>query len=323
MSYLITQSGIWTGRTEMNHSGSESKYCHEIIEIVDLENISSGRNTCVFLGFKSDEGVRRNQGRTGAKNGPDAIRSSFGRFAVHYDITACRIIDAGNIIVDGEDLETAQVEFGDAIFALLKTSAFPMILGGGHETAFGHYLGIRKFIGDKKLGIINIDAHFDLRSYEKGAHSGSPFRQILDDCQNRGLSFHYLPIGINPAGNQQLLFNVLKDAGQTCILESELNFGDFGELEQRIQSFCEESDFIYLSLDLDVLSSAFAPGVSAPAAFGLDPNMVRQIIKEVFETGKVISMDVVELNPEFDVDGRTAKLAASFIYETITQCIFR
>ena len=57
----------------------------------------------------------------------------------------------------------------------------PIIFGGGHETAYGHYLGVRKYIGeDASLGIINIDAHFDLRPYDEQPSSGTMFKQILE-----------------------------------------------------------------------------------------------------------------------------------------------
>lgn len=322
MSYQRTAEEVWTGRSSAGQ-GLRALYLHEIIEVVNLEDLKTDlKQSIVFLGFMSDEGVRRNLGRTGAKNGPNAIRSALGKFAVHFDIDRNRLVDVGNIFLEGTELESAQEELGEAVCSILNTSAFPIILGGGHETAFGHYLGLRSYIGTKKLGIINIDAHFDLRSYEKGPHSGSPFRQVLDDCIRNQYDFHYLPLGINPAGNQGILFDVLSDAGQQCVLERDVQFDGLERVASTIQEFIAKVDSVYLSIDLDVLSAAYAPGVSAPAAFGLDPHQVRRLIGEVFKSEKVISMDVVELNPEYD-DSRTAKLAASFIYEIIHQFIFK
>ena len=80
----------------------------------------------------------------------------------------------------------------------------PIILGGGHETAYGHYLGVRNYIGkEAKLGIINIDAHFDLRPYNEQPSSGTMFRQILEQDENSS----YLVLGIQRYGNTQALFD--------------------------------------------------------------------------------------------------------------------
>ena len=79
----------------------------------------------------------------------------------------------------------------------------------------------------------------------------------------------------------------------------------------------DENDLIYLSLSLDVFSAAFAPGVSAIQPLGLDPWDVIPLIRQIAASGKVVSYDVVEHVPRYDIDHRTAKLAATLIYEII------
>jgi formiminoglutamase len=75
-----------------------------------------------------------------------------------------------------------------------------------------------------------------------------------------------------------------------------------------------------ISLVMDCFPSAYAPGVSAAAPDGMLPHEVQSLFKTIFESGKVISMDIVETNPEFD-DGRTAKLAATMIYDVVTNLL--
>jgi len=318
MSYQKSQPDIWTGRVDPS-GAVNTYYWHQVVQCKSLDEISPAKdNSVVFLGYQSDEGVRRNQGRVGAKDGPDAMRSAMSKFALHFDSEKYSLIDAGNVFTDGNNLESSQMKLAETVRELLSKGHFTILLGGGHEIAYGHYRGIRKYLGKgANIGIINLDAHFDLRPYPDGPHSGSPFRQVLDDCEQEGESFHYLPIGINPAGNQQVLFDVHKAAGQPLVLEREIDPLDLSPVTNQINAFATQVDHIYLTLDLDAISSAYAPAVSAPAAFGLSPDVVRQLIKAVFNTGKVISFDIAELNPEYD-DGRTAKLAASFIYEVVT-----
>jgi formiminoglutamase len=80
----------------------------------------------------------------------------------------------------------------------------------------------------------------------------------------------------------------------------------------------EKSDNVYLSLCLDVFAAAIAPGVSAPQALGLTPWQIIPALRQLAVSNKVISLDVVELAPNFDLDQRTAKLAALLICDFLT-----
>ena len=119
-----------------------------------------------LLGYACDEGVRRNQGRIGAAEGPDVIKSSFAKMPNHLGSNV-RLHDVGSIICDEGDMEAAQNQLTEAVNLLLERKQFPIVLGGGHDMAYGHYNGIKKYLNAKKegqtIGIINFDAHFDLR----------------------------------------------------------------------------------------------------------------------------------------------------------------
>ncbi len=95
----------------------------------------------VLLGFASDEGVRRNKGRTGAATAPAAIRRALGPLAFHLDRA---VADAGDVVVSGGDLEAGQARAGQAVTALLDAGNLTVVLGGGHETAYASYLGVAR-----------------------------------------------------------------------------------------------------------------------------------------------------------------------------------
>ena len=101
------------------------------------------------------------------------------------------LYDAGDIICDGDNLENAQIALAHMVASLLRSQYFPIVLGGGHETAWGHYLGIHEALGPSKLAIVNFDAHFDLREQARGS-SGTTFKQIAD----HHAAFDYTVIGI-------------------------------------------------------------------------------------------------------------------------------
>ncbi len=317
MSYVTTTREKWFGR--IDPAGSEDTfYWHQVVQFQSVDTLPDSHqpNQIVFLGYQSDEGVKRNSGRVGAAKGPEALRAALSKMALHFEPNHYQLIDVGDVVTDGSDLEQSQLELAEKVEKLLRKGYLPIVLGGGHEISYGHGTGIRQWIGsEKKLGIINLDAHFDLRPYPAGPHSGSPFRQLMDDCYSEGTTFHYLPIGINPAGNQKVLFEVHRAAGQQYVSQKDLEYGIDNCLSE-INQFSEEVDHLYLTLDLDVLPASAAPGVSAPAAFGVDPVIIRRLVDHIFSTGKVVSFDVAELNPLYD-DGRTAKLAASIIYDIV------
>ena len=141
-----------------------------------------------------------------AAEGPNAIRTVLAKLPVQRQQIIC--YDAGNISCTDGDLEHAQKALAEAVHILLKHNITPIVLGGGHELAWGHYQGIAKKFPNEELGIINFDAHFDMRPLlpdDKGS-SGTPFLQIAHAHEKARRSFDYNCIGIQRAGNIPLLF---------------------------------------------------------------------------------------------------------------------
>ncbi|MEK3934901.1 formimidoylglutamase [Sporosarcina sp. FSL W7-1349] len=304
---------IWSGRTDHFINRSSFRY-HQIIELGDLPQKAVSSSTCALIGFECEEGVRRNKGRLGAAAAPDALRGELAKLPWRMDKEK-RVIDLGNLQCQGNQLEEAQRDLGDVVAEVLSTGSVPIILGGGHETAYGHYLGVRKFIGNTAtLGIINIDAHFDMRSYDEQPSSGTMFRQILEQDPNSD----YFVLGIQRFGNTQELFDKADELGATYVYEEELTGHSMEESVQAIEAFMAKHDYIMLTLCTDVLNAAFAPGVSAPSPFGLDPSIVRTIIRTVTSKENALSFDISEVNPSVDENGRTVKLGAYLANEAIT-----
>ena len=123
-----------------NRQNSRTHWRHHIRKInLDNDERKFSKGSAAILGFACDEGVIRNNGRSGAKAGPEEIRNALSKLAWHQRND---ILDAGDITCISSDLETAQRDFGNRICQLLKAGYFPIGIGGGHEIAFGHYLGI-------------------------------------------------------------------------------------------------------------------------------------------------------------------------------------
>ncbi|MGG4439290.1 formimidoylglutamase [Brevibacillus fortis] len=304
---------LWTGRTDHTERRSSFRY-HQIVEITDLDTLLAAKDrTVAIIGFECEEGVRRNQGRLGAAIAPNAIRQALASLPWKVE-EGKRIVDVGNVTCQNEELEAAQEVLGNAVSTIFSKSMTPIILGGGHETLYGHYVGVRNHIGkEASLGIINIDAHFDLRSYEVQPSSGTMFRQILEHDKKSS----YLVLGIQRFGNTQELFDKADELSVRYVYEEEMTDARMDEITLSVSEFIEKHDHVMLTLCTDVLNAAFAPGVSAPSPFGLTPMVVRTLIRTVTAHKKTLSFDICEVNPVLDENGRTVKLGAYLTNEAI------
>ncbi len=297
---------VWTGRDD--GPGAEHRRWHGTVRPLD----GADRAGTVIVGFASDEGVRRNGGRTGAAEGPTALRLALAPLALHRDEA---LYDAGDVRVDDGDLETAQRALGAVVAGAMRAGHLPVVLGGGHEVAYASYLGLDEGLGSDRtrtLGVLNIDAHFDLRE-EPRPTSGTPFLQISEAERARGRAFRYAVVGINEAANTPVLFDRADRLGVEYLTDDQCTATHLERVLAFVRSFLDTVDDVHLTLDLDALPAWVAPGVSAPAPLGVPTEVVQAVVEEVAASGRLALFDVAELNPSLDVDGRTARVAARMV----------
>jgi formiminoglutamase len=300
---------LWQGRID-NADGELGQRWHQIVQAYDETTPSAP--AIALLGFACDAGVARNHGRIGARQGPTALRQALSNLPAQVD--QC-IVDAGNIECDADALEVAQQRYAQRITHLLEQNLFPIGLGGGHEIAYGTFQGLANHLSAKaqpKVGIINLDAHFDLRADEK-ASSGTPFRQIAQDCAKRGWDFNYCCLGVSEFSNTQALFKRASDLNVTWRRDEDMSIRHIDETLAILNTFINRVDTLYLTLCLDVLPAAIVPGVSAPAAHGVPIEVIETLVDAVCHSGKLKVFDIAELNPSFDVDNRSARVGARMV----------
>lgn len=314
--YLPPDPNHWQGR-----AGTPSDSCFfqimQMFNLLEGKAIQTKQRTFAIVGFRCDEGIRRNYGRIGAAEGPMAIRQALAKLPVqkqNFDF-----FDAGNIVCADGDLETSQLALAQVVTILLENGVKPIVIGGGHELAWGHYQGIADAFPQKNLGIINFDAHIDMRpllAYDQGS-SGTPFLQIAKACEAKKRRFDYNCIGIQHAGNIRQLFETAKQYNAQMILADEMHLGQGERSVDFIDRVIDQNEMVYVSICMDVFSAALAPGVSAVQPLGLLPWHVISLLRQLAMSGKVVSYDLAELSPRYDIDHRTAKLAANLIYEIV------
>jgi formiminoglutamase len=263
-----------------------------------------------IVGFPTDEGVKRNLGRIGAADAPQEIREQLYKLCPdveHFDLISTLLresVDLGDILL-GETLEESQERLGKVVGALLEAQIIPVIIGGGHETSYGHFLGYVE--AGMNLEILNWDAHTDVRPFRDGlAHSGSPFRQALE--HRTSLCKRYRVAGAHPG-------SVSKEHVEYVNQRGQVYFRDRIDENLIAELYYSLDHPAMVTFDIDAVDQAYAPGVSAPAVPGLSP---QTWLSAGFTAGKteiVTSFDIVECNPQYDRDHQTARLAAQTILQ--------
>jgi len=308
--YQAADMTPWHGRDDTPQEGESGLRWHQCVQAWASASQQKG---IALLGFASDAGVARNHGRPGAKLAPAELR----RMLANLPAPEISVVDAGDVVCIDDALETAQAEQAEKLTALLHQGFLPITLGGGHEVALGSFRGLAQYLKQKntsppRIGIINFDAHFDLRLAPKGS-SGTPFRQIAEDCQSQGWPFHYCCLGISRYANTAALFERARHLKVLWREDTELARQPHSATLQTLQDFIHQVDHVYFTLCLDVLPASCAPGVSAPAALGVELALVERLLETIAQSGKLRLADIAELNPNYDMDQRTARVAARLI----------
>jgi len=322
----VSAMEYWNGRVDSKDDYDAFRW-HQWVQPLDL-NSDLKDFQCeygfAFIGFCSEQGVKRNRGRVGTALAPDFIRKQMSNLPCTFD-KRVKLYDAGNVLCDEISMEEGQKILGAVTERILELGLFPIVLGGGHETTFGHFKGQLANLKAKNLpldmGVINFDAHFDLRPYENGSSSGSMFRQIADIMKSENKPFRYLPLGIQKHSNTVSLFKYAQEHDVNYILAKEIQTSTYEVILEKIDTFLYHCSSAYMTICTDVFSAAYAPGVSATQALGLDPEAVLPIIKHILRTRKIKGFDICEISPRFDQDDTTAKLGAVIIFTVVnTMC---
>ncbi len=319
---------IWQGRTDPEDGELGQRFHQKVKSAEDAKTPG-----VMLMGFACDEGVARNRGRVGAYGAPVEIRKMLANLPWHHGSLA--LYDNGDIHCDDHDLTRAQTLLANQVAEALKYKQFPLVLGGGHEVAWGSFQGLANYVAQKcpniapKIGIINFDAHFDLRTpsgASRAGSSGTPFSQIAEHCQKRNWPFHYACLGVSRASNTEALFNKAESLSVLAVEDTDFSAANFTAIEDQISTFIAQMDAIYLTIDMDVFPAATAPGVSAPAAHGVDYSLIEKLIRTITDAKdadgnrKLKLADIAELNPRYDIDNHTSRLAARLVW-TITRSL--
>ncbi|MBX3062927.1 MAG: arginase [Anaerolineae bacterium] len=283
------------------------------------------------------------QSRRGVDMGPSAVR--YAGLKERIQRLSCEVDDDGNLIVPVVEEIPDQVDETNAhhLHAVvqvcndlyqravdsIKTADFSIFLGGDHSMSVGSVSGVAT---QGKVGVIWVDAHADYntpKTSPSGNVHGMPMAALLGDEPKELADIGHAGAKLQP--QQVVMIGIrnldaperqrLIDSGITIHTMTDIDEHGVGQITRRTLEHFANYDHIHVSLDMDSLDPEFAPGVGTPIPGGLTYREAHLLMEILHSSGKVRSMDIVEINPILDNRNRTAELAVELAASLLGQRI--
>jgi len=236
----------------------------------------------------------------GPAEAPSAIRAALQSDSTNWFTESLRDLGAHGVLEDSGDIvpgdSTVREDIERAVESLLQRGRTPILLGGDHSIT---YPAVRAFRGRQPFALLHFDAHPDLYPDFQGdrfSHA-CPFARIMEE----GLPAELVQVGIRTMSAPQAA--QVERFGVKVVGPAEWERG--WEFSSNLP--------VYLSIDVDVLDPAYAPGVSHPEAGGCSTRLLLSTLQRI--RNPIIGADIVELNPANDAAGLTARVAAKLVKE--------
>jgi len=250
-----------------------------------------------------------------AANAPSTIRASLSSFSTYSatqqkDFDDMRILDFGDVPIHPTSVENTLDRLHISVEEMLKTDACGryIMLGGDHGVSYPSIHAFQKKYG--RIGVIQWDAHHDVRNLEDGGRTnGPPFRSLLDGEILNGEDL--VQVGIRDYSNAEEYDRYVKETGiQVYTMDDVEEEGILPIINKELARLENQVDMIYLSVDMDAVDQAFAPGCPAIGPGGFTSRELLSSVKAAARHPMVKAMDIVEIDPSKDVRDITSRLAA-------------
>ena len=291
--------------------------------VTDPGELRESKVDVAIVGAPFDDMVTH---RSGARFGPRAIR------AAQYTSGALNSLQLGVepfeelVAVDAGDanIVPASWERGHAMIyrkvrEVADTGAIPIVFGGDHSITWPSASAVASVRRPGSIGIVHFDAHADTGEHAWGnlLSHGTPMRRLIESGAVPGRNF--VQVGLRGYWPGPDTFAWMREQGMRWHLMGELlDRGTEVVLEEAVSQALDGPEYIYLSVDIDVLDPGFAPGTGTPEPGGMNPAELLRAIRRVVSMTNVIAMDVVEVSPPYDHAEITAQNANRAILETLS-----
>lgn len=277
------------------------------------------------LGIPFDGGVSN---RPGARYGPEAIRQASAWWAYlsgykggltnmrtreQVDYEDLSLADCGDVPVFPTDLQTT-AEGITAYVATLAEHAFPVVLGGDHFGTYPAFRGFAQSRGSDRVGLVQIDAHSDTVAdspvFGEAFHGSST--QLISELPSADYE-SMSQVAIRGYEGPEF-FEFAEEVGLTVFTMADVERRGVGPvIEDAVSAAAAEADTVYVTFDIDAVDPSVAPATGTPEPGGLGANQALTIMEVLAGVDVVGAVDLMEVAPPFDPDGRTSLLAANLL----------
>ncbi len=262
--------------------------------------------------------------RAGARFGPKALRAAAydpGTYHLGHGIEILdwlTVVDAGDAWCPHGQPERGHANIRAKVAEITSCGIFPVVLGGDHSITWPAATAVADALGWGRLGMVHFDTHADTADTIEGnlASHGTPMRRLVESGAVRGRNF--VQVGLRGYWPPADVFAWMKDQGMRWHLTDDIHRrGIDAVIDDAISQAMEGCDALYVSVDVDVLDPAFAPGTGTPEPGGLTTRELLQAIRRLVGAAPVVALDVMELAPPYDVSDLTVNAAHRVVLEAL------
>jgi agmatinase len=312
---------------EPAYAGVGVTFCRVPLAL-DAESLAGA--DIAILGAPFDDGVSN---RPGARFGPRAIRAAddlgWPPARPHMDLgidpfASLKVVDCGDILAAPAELQTSHERLRESVAGILAAGAMPLILGGDHSLSLPVLQALNSFYGREGYAVIHFDTHADTGADVLGVANshGTPFYRAVTEGDLDG--GHIFQIGLRGAWPGPAEFDWMRANGFRWRTMDEVFDRGFNEvIYEAIDWANSMAPRVYLTIDVDVLDPAYAPGTGTPEPGGFTTRELLHAIRKIARGVDLCAMDVVEVSPPYDVSDITALAANRIVLEAISAIALR
>ena len=281
-----------------------------------------------IVGAPFDDAVTH---RPGARFGPRAIRQaqytsgSINSLQLGVEpFEVLTVVDAGDANVVPAWIERAHAVIYRKVLEVAASGAIPIVLGGDHSITWPSATAVAEVRRPGSVGIVHFDAHADTAASDWGvlAGHGTPMRRLIESGAIKGKNF--VQVGLRGYWPPVETFRWMEEQGLRYHFMREIEErGAEAVIAQAIDEALDGPEFVYLSLDIDVIDPGLAPGTGTPEPGGMLTREVLRAIRQVVGAVDLVGMDVVEVSPPYDQAETTAMAANRAVLEAISALAVR
>ncbi|SFJ85249.1 agmatinase family protein [Thermoflavimicrobium dichotomicum] len=303
---------------------------HEWIQTLDVkegETVDWSHFDVAILGVPLS---RSSISASAASENPDAIRRAWKYFTTYnmeedVDLTALKVVDLGDVRQHVTDIPACHRHIQEAMVAMRThhPHTLPLVIGGDHSITAMLVKGWKEAHPDERIGILQLDTHFDLRSLEdNGPSNGTPIRNLIESGTIRGEDVYN--IGLHGFFNAKSLKVYADEVGVHYVTLKEARKKGVAQVVQdALQQLSQKVDTIYLTVDMDVLDISVGPGAPAATPGGMRTDELFEAVLLAGACPKVKAMDLVCLDPYRDVEQATVKAGVHVMLSFLTGLVKR